>query len=76
MTCWGMKGTHLIRPKHKGSGLILTNFIDEKHGYPALAQEKYNSAKVKDSSFKMKARVLLVSIVSPKRDTGPATSFF
>jgi len=29
-TFWGIKGTTLINPKSKGSGIMVSDFIDEK----------------------------------------------
>ena len=56
-TFWGTKGTHIMRPKSKGAGIIVSDFIDERHGYLALSQEEYDHAKVKDPAVWMHVRV-------------------
>ena len=48
-----------MKPKSKGAGIMVSDFIDEKHGFLALTQEEYDRAKVTDSSFWMHARVYL-----------------
>ena len=62
ITFWGTKGTLVIKPcqntRDLGSWLLIS-LIDSKHDYLALPQEEYDTAKVKDSSIKIKARVLL-----------------
>lgn len=56
---WGEKGTAVMRPKSKGSGIMVSDFIEEKHGYLALTQEEYDRVKLTDPSAKMYARQLL-----------------
>ena len=56
-TIWAEKGTNVMRPKLKGSGIMISNFIEEKGGYLALMQEQYDL--VNDPSTKMYARQLL-----------------
>ena len=31
-TFWGVKGTVVMKPKNKGSGIMVSDFIDEKMG--------------------------------------------
>ena len=31
-TFWGTKGTMVMKPKNKGSGIMVSDFIDEKMG--------------------------------------------
>ena len=57
-TFWGKKGTHIIRPKGKGAGIMVSDFIDEKNGYLALTQEEYDRAKVSAPNVRMYAREL------------------
>ena len=58
-TLWGTKGTVMIKPKNKSSGIMVSDFIDEKNGYLCLAQEEYVRAREVDSSTVwMKARCL------------------
>ena len=34
----GRKGTNVMRPKSKGSGIMISDFIEENGGYLALMQ--------------------------------------
>ena len=38
-TYWGEKGTTIMRPKSKGAGIMVSDFIDEKNGFLRLTQE-------------------------------------
>ena len=58
-TFWGEKGTTVMRPKSRGSGIMVSDFIEENNGYLALTQAEYDEAKKSDSSAKMYARQLL-----------------
>ena len=51
------KGTNVMRPKSKGSGIMISDFIEGKGGYLALMQEQYDL--LNDPSTKMYARQLL-----------------
>ena len=44
-TYWGEKGTTIMRPKSKGAGIMVSDFIDEKNGFLRLTQEEYDQAK-------------------------------
>ena len=35
-TLWTAKGTSVMRPKSNGSGIMVSDFIDEKNGYSKL----------------------------------------
>jgi len=37
---WGVKGTKTMKPKGKGAGIMISNFIDEHHGFLALNDEE------------------------------------
>ena len=43
---WGKKGEHMLRPKSKGSGIMLSDFIDEHCGFLALTDEEFAEAQV------------------------------
>lgn len=47
---WGVKGTKTIKPKGKGAGIMISNFIDEHYGFLALNEEEYERAKLADLS--------------------------
>lgn len=56
-TFWGTKGTHIMKPKGKGAGIMVSDFVDERNGYLALTREEYNRAKVRNPKIWMQARV-------------------
>ena len=58
-TFWGTKGTHVLKPKGRGVGIMVSDFIDEHNGYLALTQEEYDQAKLANPQIWMHARVLL-----------------
>ena len=41
-TVWAPKGTKVIRPKSKGSGIMISDFISEQSGYLSLTDEEYH----------------------------------
>ena len=57
-TLWAEKGTNVIRPKSRGSGIMISDFIEETNGYLALTQEEYDIVKVNNPSARMYAREL------------------
>ena len=54
-TFWGEKGTTIMRPKSKGAGIMVSDFIDEHNGYLHLTQEEYDQAKQSDSNLWIEA---------------------
>ena len=58
-TLWAEKGTNVMRPKSKGSGIMVSDFIDERNGYLQLSDEEYSRAKEKDPTIRKHARQLL-----------------
>ena len=42
---WGVKGEHVIRPKSRGSGIMVSDFIDEFNGYLRLTEEEFSAHK-------------------------------
>lgn len=57
-TLWAEKGTSVMRPKSKGSGIMVSDFIEEKNGYVALSEEEYDKCKLSDKNAKMYERQL------------------
>ena len=47
-TLWAEKGTTVMRPKSKVSGIMVSDFIDEHNGYLQLTDEEYTRANEKD----------------------------
>ena len=39
-TMWGLKGEHMLRHKSKGSGIMVSDFVDKVNGYLALTDEE------------------------------------
>ena len=58
-TLWGTKNTHVLKPKSKGAGIMVSDFIDEKQGYLALTAEEYDREKATDPMVKLQARTFL-----------------
>lgn len=56
---WGLKGSKMIKPKSKGAGIMVSNFIDEHNGFLAFNDEEYERAKAIDPNFKKYAREFL-----------------
>ena len=51
-TQWGMKGERMLKPKSKGSGIMVSDFIDEHNGFLALSDEEHDRAKANiESSY-------------------------
>ncbi len=42
---WGQKGEHMLRPKSKGSGIMVSDFVDERSGYLALTDDEFTEAR-------------------------------
>ena len=43
----GGKDDHMLVPKSKGDGIMVSDFIFEKNGYLHLTEEEYERAKIK-----------------------------
>ena len=43
---WGMPEFQIIRPKSRGSGIMVSDFITEKDGYLCLTEEEYTVVKM------------------------------
>jgi len=57
---WGSADIHVIRPKGKGSSIMVSDFIDERNGYLRLTDDELERVKVKYSpDFQREASVLL-----------------
>ena len=58
-TQWGEKGQKMMKPKSKGSGIMVSDFIDEQNGFLALSDEEYESAKATNPCIRKYAREFL-----------------
>ena len=58
-TFWGIKGTHVMKPKSKGAGIMVSDFVDEKGGYLALTVDEHQEATVADPTIQLQAREYL-----------------
>ena len=56
---WGQYDSQIIRPKSRGSGIMVSDFITENDGYLCLTQSEYNAKKQTDPDIRMGARVLI-----------------
>ena len=43
---WGTKNQKMIKPKSRGSGIMVSDFIDEFGGFLALTPIKFQTAKL------------------------------
>ena len=57
-TLWAEKGTTVMRPKSKGAGIMVSDFIDEHSGYLQLTDEEHARAKESDPTIRKHARQL------------------
>lgn len=48
----------VIKPKSRGAGLMVSDFIEERDGYCALSDEMFRSVAEVDPSVEQSARVL------------------
>jgi hypothetical protein len=56
---WGKKGEHLLRPKSKGAGIMVSDFVEERSGYLALTEEELKEAGQTNPAIQKEARQLL-----------------
>ena len=55
----GDSKTHVLKPKNKGAGIMVSDFVEEREGFLALTFKQYEQAKVSDPHFPFQARQLL-----------------
>ena len=55
-TQWGMKGEKMMKPKSKGAGIMVSDFIDEHNGFLALSDDEYQAAKALKPNIRKYAR--------------------
>ena len=58
-TFWGAKYIIFLRPKSKGAGIMVSDFIDEHNGYLRLCDEEYERSKTCHPGIKIYARKYL-----------------
>ena len=56
---WGSKDMVFLQPKSKGSGLMVSDFIDEHHSFLQLSDEEYERAKTVSPGIQKYARTIL-----------------
>ena len=49
---WGLKGSKMMKPKSKGAGIMVSDFIDEHSSFLSLTDEEYERAKIMNPSAK------------------------
>ena len=55
-TMWAPKGTKVIQPKSKGSGIMISDFTCEQSGYLSSTDDEYKRTKLSDPTIKKHAR--------------------
>ena len=58
-TQWGMKGEKMMKPKSKGAGIMVSDFVDEHNGFLALSDEEHDAAKASNPRIRKYAREFL-----------------
>lgn len=56
---WGSSDSQVIRPKSRGSGIMVSDFITENDGYLCLSKNEHEIAKLTDPNIGMAARTLI-----------------
>ena len=56
---WGFKGEKMLKPKSKGSGIMVSDFVDEHNGFLAFSDTEYEVAKLKNPNIRKYARKFL-----------------
>ena len=59
MTQWEQEGEKMLRPKSKGAGIMVSDFVDEHNGFLALSDAEYESAKISNPHIRKYAREFL-----------------
>lgn len=55
---WKDESMQIIKPKGKGAGLMVSDFIEERDGFLALSDEMYETLSKEDQTLKQSARVI------------------
>ena len=58
-TQWGMKGEKMMKPKSKGAGIMVSDFIDEHNGFLTLSDDEYEAAKASNPNIRKYAQQFL-----------------
>lgn len=56
---WGLKGTKMMKPKGRGPGIMISDFIDELNGFLVLSDEEFERAKQSSPLIRKYAREFL-----------------
>ena len=58
-TQWGTKGEKMMKPKSKGAGIMVSDFVDEHNGFLVLSDTEYEAAKTSNPRIRKYAREFL-----------------
>ena len=58
-TQWGMKGEKMMKPKSRGAGIMVSDFVDEHNGFLALSDAEYDEVKATKPHLHKYARKFL-----------------
>ena len=56
---WGEKGSFMLRPKSKGSGIMISDFVDGRNGYLALTDDELSTGKANNPNLQKCARTTI-----------------
>ena len=73
-TMWGKKGEHMLPAKSKGSGIMVSDFVDERCGYLALTDEENLAEPASCIPESGSRRVNSSSMANPEKVIGLAKS--
>ena len=71
---WGEHGQCVLKPKSRGSGIMVSDFIDEHNGYLRLTDEEFSRSNNKVDGLKKKL-MLFLSMERSTRGIGQRKSF-
>jgi hypothetical protein len=56
---WGMKGDKMMKPKSKGAGIMVSDFVDEHNGFLALSDAEHHRPKTSNPRIHKYVREIL-----------------
>ena len=66
---WGRKGEHLLCPKSKGSGIMISDIVEEKNGYLALSENEFERASPENRAL-WRRHVACLNMENQEKGTG------
>ena len=70
VSMWKDDTMQVIKPKARGSGLMVSDFNEERDGYCALSDSMFQNWFEVEPTIEKSARVFFLNMVKPKRAIG------